>query len=204
MKRFRTQIEISPAFVALLCAYYYFDPAHTFAPFLTGILLHEAAHLLLLRSFHVRIRRLRLSASGAILVTDLLPYGRELAVAAAGPAANFLLLLLTARWYPAFALVNLGLFAYNLLPFYPLDGGRILRSLLHMLLPEHVASALERGVAGSCLLLLTAFCCYLTCVHHYGLWPVAVCGLLLVRVGGTVLPERNRPADLVLKGRPVN
>ena len=50
MRQFRPTdyIEINPAFVAILCAYYYFDPACTFWPFVSALLFHEAGHLLLL------------------------------------------------------------------------------------------------------------------------------------------------------------
>lgn len=189
-------LEITPAFAVFLCVYYYFDPAHTFAPFVTAVTLHEAGHLLLLRILKVRIHKLRLAASGAIIETEPLPYRKEIAVASAGPAVNAALLMLTARQAPMFALVNFCLFAYNLLPFYPLDGGRILRALLHLLLPERVARALECGIAAVCLALLLAFSCYLTCVWHAGLWPVLVCAFLLVRITGTILPEKSTHLEL--------
>lgn len=41
---------------------------------------------------------------------------------------NLALLLAFSRTLPRFALVNFCLLAYNLLPFYPLDGGRLLRA----------------------------------------------------------------------------
>ena len=51
---------------------------------------------------------------------------------------------------------------------------------------------IERIIAALCLAMLTALCCYLTCVWHAGLWPVLVCALLLLRIAGTILPERKR------------
>lgn len=185
------RIEISPAFVALLCAWFYFDPAGTFLPFLCAATCHEAGHLLLLRLFHVRIHSLCLGLSGAVLRTEPLRYSRELLVAAAGPAVNFCLLLLCARSAPRFALVNFSLLCYNLLPFYPLDGGRVLRALLHLLLTDRAASIVERLICGICMAGLLALSCYLTCVWHAGLWPVLVCALLLLRISGTVLPEHD-------------
>lgn len=192
----RCSLDITPAFAVFLCAYYYFDPAHTFAPFLAAVTLHEAGHLIMLRLLHVRVHKLRLALSGAVIETDLLPYRKEIVVAAAGPLVNGIALLLLSKKAPLFALINLCLLAYNLLPFYPLDGGRILRALLHLLLSDRMARALERGIAAVCLLLLIAFSCYLTCVWHAGLWPVLVCGCLLLRVSGTILPEKNRYKEL--------
>ena len=196
----KCSLDFTPAFAVFLCAYYYFDPAHTFAPFLAAVTLHEAGHLIMLRLLHVRVHKLRLALSGAVIETDLLAYRKEIAVAAAGPLVNGIALLLLSEKAPLFALVNLCLLAYNLLPFYPLDGGRILRALLHLLLNDRVARALERSIAAVCLLLLIAFSCYLTCFWHAGLWPVLVCGCLLLRVSGTILPEKNRYKELT-KGK---
>lgn len=184
-------LEISPAFIAFLCAYYYFDPANTFAPFLFSAAAHEAGHLLALAAMRVRVHRLRLTFSGAILVTEPLRYSREIVAAAAGPAVNALLLAVFAKPEPQAAFVNLLLLCYNLLPFYPLDGGRILRALLHLLLSPGAAEVSERIVCGACCLFLLSGAVYLTCIRHMGLWPVIVWALLAVRVAGSILPEKR-------------
>ena len=193
MRQFRPTdyIEINPAFVAILCAYYYFDPACTFWPFVSALLFHEAGHLLLLWLLGARVHKLRLTVSGAVIVTEPLSYGQEIAVAAAGPACNLLIFLLNAKTHPVAAFVNLCLLSYNLLPFYPMDGGRILRALLRLLLPERAALRTERGIGIGCGVLLLAGACYLTCVWRAGLWPVLIFALLMVRVAGTVLPEQS-------------
>ena len=96
---------------------------------------------------------------------------------------------------PVFALVNLGLLCYNLLPVYPLDGGRILRAFLCIVLPENVALCLERGSGAVSLLVLMGGAVYLTCGIHVGLWPVLLVAFLLVRVGGTISPISNFVLD---------
>ena len=184
-------LEISPAFIAFLCAYYYFDPANTFVPFLFSAAVHEAGHLLALALMRVRVHKLQLTFSGAILMTEPLRYSREIIAAAAGPAVNALLLAVFAKAQPQAAFVNLLLLCYNLLPFYPLDGGRILRALLHLLFSPVAAELTERIVCGACCFFLLCGAVYLTCVQHMGLWPVMVWALLAVRVAGSILPEKR-------------
>ena len=193
MKRWNVSraVEISPAFIAFLCAYYYFDPARTFVPFLFSVTAHEAGHLLALTLLRVRVHKLRLTCSGAILVSEPLRYSREMIAAAAGPAVNALLLALFAKAEPQIAFVNLLLLSYNLLPFYPLDGGRILRALLHLLFSAGSAEVIERIVCGACCLFLLFGAVWLTCVRHTGLWPIVVWALTAVRIAGTVLPEKK-------------
>ena len=99
------------------------------------------------------VHSLCLGLQGAVLRTGPLRYRDELLAAAAGPAMNLALLLAFSRTLPRFALVNFCLLAYNLLPFYPLDGG-----------------ALLLACAG-----------YLTLCWHAGPWPLLVCLLLGLR-----------------------
>lgn len=183
--RVHRRIEVDISFVAFLCIYYYCDPANTFFPFLTAATLHEAGHLVVLRCLGVRVDRLLLSAQGAILFTEPLSYRRELLAASGGPCVNFLLLLFFARRLPIFALVNLCLLVYNLLPVYPLDGGRILRALLSILLPTVAASITEKAITGAAIFLLSAAAVALTCVYHIGLWPILALGMLLLRAAMT-------------------
>lgn len=179
------RIEVDVSFVVFLCVYYYCDPSGTFFPFLTAAALHEAGHLAVLRCLGVRIEALRLSAQGATMQTAPLSYRNELLAASGGPCVNFLLLLFFARRLPIFALVNLCLLVYNLLPVYPLDGGRILRALLSLLLPTVAAKIAEQVISGVVIFLLSASAVVLTCVYHVGLWPILALGLLLLRAAMT-------------------
>ncbi|MBQ4566360.1 MAG: hypothetical protein IJA48_08425 [Oscillospiraceae bacterium] len=186
------RVTISPGFLVFFCAYYYFDPAGTFWPFFLGASAHELGHLTALKLLRVPVHSLRFGASGACLETANMSYRKEFLSAAAGPAANLLLALGFLHREPVFALVNLALLLYNLLPFYPLDGGRILRCMLQFLLGSGRAAMLtERIASGCCLLLLWGLSIYLTCILHEGLWPVLLCALITVRIAGTIFPERG-------------
>lgn len=107
------------------------------------LLAHELAHLMVAQAFEVGISKVELQPYGGIAYLEgsgaLDPYA-ETAVAAAGPANNFLLLaagVLLQRWslfapdlLDFFLEVNLTMALFNLLPALPLDGGRIYRAYL--------------------------------------------------------------------------
>lgn len=107
---------------------------------LSACLLHEGAHLLVLRAFGGRLRALRLTLNGALLLTEqgTMGYGGELLAVMAGPGINLLLSLLLARagerWHLCSG-IHLTLGVFNLLPLPGLDGGRMLR-LLFLLLTD--------------------------------------------------------------------
>jgi len=194
--RILRRIDISPAFVAFVCAYYYFDPVGTFVPFFLAVALHELGHIIALSSLRIKIHSLRLRMCGAQIETAPLSYLQELIVASAGPTVNFLLLCLYREKDPLAALINFCLLIYNLLPLYPLDGGRIINSLLQLLLPQRIAETIVHLIGAITLCSIICFSCYLTCVWHAGLWPVFVSGILFLRLSEIFLKEKRKFAHL--------
>ena len=96
---------------------------------------HELCHILALRAMHVPIRRFTLEGRGARLHLPDLTGVQELFGALAGPAGSFLLAA-GFRWFPRIAFCGLVQGLFNLLPIYPMDGGRILFCLLTLFLKE--------------------------------------------------------------------
>ena len=124
------------------------------------VLLHELGHSVVAQAHGIRVRDITLLPIGGIARLEAVPENpwTELKIAIAGPAVNlgiFILLaplvVLTfigaAAEIPFMAAVatgpigsvllwlcgaNLALMAFNLLPAFPLDGGRVLRALLAM------------------------------------------------------------------------
>ena len=180
------RVEVRTGFLLFLAIYYFLDPAHTFWPFCIAATLHEGGHILALYNFGIPIRSICLQGNGTVIEAGVLSYRQEVIVGLAGPLVNILLSIAMLHKAPVFALVNFALFFYNMLPFYPLDGGRLLRALLHLSLSERQASCTERFAGGICMLTLVALAVYLTCVLHAGLWPVLLCAFLLLRLGGTI------------------
>ena len=124
--------------------------------FFVCVVLHELGHSLTARRYGVNVPRILLMPIGGMAEFDRIPRkpSQELLITVAGPAVNFGLaaILLPLAWrgifgdadVPEFSLTNLviqlvgaNLFmgTFNLLPVFPMDGGRIFRALLAMKLP---------------------------------------------------------------------
>jgi Zn-dependent protease len=146
------------------------------------VLMHEFGHALACRSVGGTAERIVLWPLGGVAyVSPPMRPGAMLWSIVAGPLVNVILLPLTLplMWLPgqsdlntflwSIAYINLGLLIFNMLPIYPLDGGKILWSLLWFVLGMGrslmVASVI--GMAGAGALVLLA-------MYLGNLWLVAI------------------------------
>lgn len=126
------------------------------------VLLHEMGHLAAARLLRVPVSSILLWPLGGFTAVHMPPgrFGAECFVALGGPAVHLLLALglaglgvpedLRGFWGTVWQL-NLLLGGFNLLPVFPLDGGRVLRGVLALGLGEGPGTrlALQMGQAGA-------------------------------------------------------
>lgn len=178
MKR---RLDLTPGFPAFLVAVWYFDSCGIFWPFLAAMTVHELAHAAVLLLLGGRIESVRLSFAQVELRTGLLSDRTELWSTAAGPGINLLCGWLFRRWMPAFAAVSLLLALFNLLPVWPLDGGRLLRTLLRM---RWGAAGVDASQTLGLLFGLGLLTGAVFAARRWdaGVWPAVTAGALLVRL----------------------
>lgn len=147
---------------------------------LAAIFIHEIGHLTAARALDIKVSGFHILSFEARLAaqSNLIPYGKEMAICAAGPffnLATFLgVLLLKSHGISTPALsflanVSASLALLNLLPIGDLDGGRIFLCFFSLTLPPAVASLL---------------CRILSFLALFSLWCISVYSIL--RLGGSI------------------
>jgi Zn-dependent protease/CBS domain-containing protein len=140
-----------------------------------SVLLHELGHALVAKRYGIRTIEIVMFPIGGVSRPERQPKAREeLWIALAGPTVNLLIAVALLAWVASrqgfvaleqlrmptdanlaerIALGNLTLWLFNLLPAYPMDGGRILRSFLALRRPEEEATRIAAS-AGQALAVL--------------------------------------------------
>lgn len=134
------------------------------------VLLHELGHALAARRYGIRTRDIILLPIGGIARLQRMPDkpAQEIVVAIAGPAVYVAIAavlwmvlgslgerlrtpLLGGGLLESLLTINLMMVAFNLIPAFPMDGGRVLRALLAMWLPfvkaTRIAALIGQGFA---------------------------------------------------------
>jgi stage IV sporulation protein FB len=128
------------------------------AEVMAALSIHEISHILTCRLLGYQITQLKLTAFGGCLIVDPLFEANpnaEMIIAAAGPAVNFLMAL--SVFYLEFLgfrhdflrywqQLNLGMGLVNLIPAYPLDGGRIVHAWMVKTNGLKIAARVMRGI----------------------------------------------------------
>jgi len=133
------------------------------------VLLHEFGHALTARKFGIRTRSIILLPIGGIATIEKIPENprEEIIIALAGPAVSFAIALLLwvvlksggglapleelslsgGSFLQRLMIINLLLAAFNLLPALPMDGGRVFRALLALVMDPLKATRIAAFVA---------------------------------------------------------
>jgi stage IV sporulation protein FB len=166
------------------------------------VVAHEYGHVLTARRFGIGTRDITLLPIGGVASIERMPEkpGQELLIALAGPAVNVVIAFLLFTVFGAridaermaaavedqkidlvtrLALVNVMLVVFNMIPAFPMDGGRVLRALLSYRLDRaratRIAASIGQAVAfglgflglfGNPLLLFIALFVFLAASHE--------------------------------------
>ncbi|MDE7463644.1 MAG: M50 family metallopeptidase, partial [Clostridiales bacterium] len=183
-------VRISPIMLIMATVFVAFGMAYEFACSLTAVVIHEFAHAKAAKKLGYALNEIKIMPYGAALCgsEDIRPK-HEVMIAAAGPALNLTLgMIFAAMWWlipssylftETFCVCNLYIGFFNMLPVYPMDGGRVLFALLGAKLDRRKAYIVCRiisalvGLAAIALFAVTAVYAPNICFLNVGIFMVA-------------------------------
>ncbi|MBK8845887.1 MAG: site-2 protease family protein [Bacteroidetes bacterium] len=128
------------------------------------VFLHELGHALAAKKYNIKTKDITILPIGGLARLERIPEKpkEELVVAIAGPLVNIALSVITglfitipdlkeltvqltggvnqSNFFLNFFIVNIWLAIFNLIPAFPMDGGRVLRAILSMKFERHIAT----------------------------------------------------------------
>lgn len=191
-----TKINISPWFVLMIILFYAFEGTHFTVYLLISAVLHEIGHIICTYRLHRKIEKI--SAEPFKICIEIsnpntLSYKEEIILALSGPLVNiliaatfFMLLQFTnlnfVEDFQFIIIINLSIFAVNMLPIYPLDGGRIFYAALKQHFDYDIAKKVN-DVMSVIILLPFLFLSFLILVMTgYNVSMIFICIFLVISI----------------------
>jgi len=172
---------------------------NTFVTFFIAVLVHELAHTFVAKKFNLPVSTVVLDflAGSAGIDTTYTPYGQTILVSVAGPLSNLILsglgwLLLNnggsttfmASFLVTFVSYNFILFLFNILPIYPMDGGKISKAICQWFTKPSIGRKISGVISVICSVLLLVFSLYSS------MYILAIFCLLFIYMGYTEIKQK--------------
>lgn len=213
--RFRIDLKI----FLFIILFYFTKQIEIYAMIMFFAILHEFGHLLAGLLLGMKPEKMEIMPYGVSISFRLTPedynqkigYGnrlelKKILVAFAGPITNFIMIVILLQInidvFSGFMILysNLLLILFNLLPIYPLDGGRIIKGILHMFFGKIKAEKYSNCISFTMLMIVT----FVSSIAIYQLENIAIF-LIVLALWGIFIKEdriyqrRNKIYNLVKK-----
>ena len=191
------RIRIDLKIFIFLILFYFTNQLRIYLIVMFFCLIHEIAHMILgiilkMKPNKLEINPFGFSISFEINNKDKSMKIKEVFVSLAGPVMSIVLAMqcqhINFRYIAIEEAIysNILIFLFNMLPIYPLDGGRIIKGLLHIKMGENKAEKLANKISYITTILLTIFCSIT--VYYFQNFAIFLICIFLWRM---VLEEKN-------------
>ncbi len=172
------KISVHPLFFLFGIYFALTGKVFLFLNFTLTALVHETGHAIAAERLGYKMNKISLMPYGAVVngAIEGLSYKDEIKVALAGPLANLCVCVLftcffwlVPEWYPYLESVvfsSLCVFAINIIPAYPMDGGRVLSATLSLFFSRKKSMLVTKIIGVLFSICLFALFIYSACIKQ--------------------------------------
>lgn len=165
----KSKISVHFSFALLMIVGCFFGLGKLLFSYFVCLVFHEMVHYFVAKKLGYKLGAIRLSMTGAVLDAkqDEFSFKDEILIAISAPLVNLVVgFLLVSFWWIVpesynflqdLAVINFAIFGFNILPFFPLDGGRVLLGFLSKKTQRKNALKLCRAITICASILLFIF-----------------------------------------------
>lgn len=190
-------------FFPIIISLYIMGYAEEMIILLAIIMIHELSHGLMAMFLGIKIKEIQILPFGGVVKLDntlSFTYGEEIIISAAGPISNVVLSATVfflqgyfgweSNGFNFIIFSSLAIGIFNLLPALPLDGGRILRSVLSYMLGYKKATNVVTIISKIIAILLVALNIYFFCLGSYN--------FTLILIGSFIYYQSRRENEIAI------
>lgn len=163
-------IKINLKIFLFAIIFYFTKQIHIYAILMLFAFCHEMGHLLCGIFMGLKPKSLKIMPMGLSIEFEIYSknikeklQAKKIWIAIAGPITNIMIMIITIIFgknidtiiYQEIIYSNLLIAIFNLLPIYPLDGGRILKEIIHIIKGRKRAIELTNYISNTSMVLLT-------------------------------------------------
>lgn len=178
--RIKELLCIKPEVYIVWALYILLLPIRWTVAWFAATLVHELFHCFAIKLCGGSILQVRIGIHGAVIETNNAAVWKECLSALAGPLGGISTFLF-AKQFPELAVCGFVQSAYNLLPVFPLDGGRAANCLIRMLFPGKLQKAVWNLFEWATLIVLVVIGFYGTFGLSLGPIPVVLVCILVLK-----------------------
>lgn len=217
--RFRIDLKI---FIFLIL-FYFTKQIELYSMIMIFAIVHELGHLITGLILGMKPEKIEIMPFGVSIAFKIKPkeYNKKvkkanmleikkIIVALAGPLTNLLIILITSKLHTEtiknniIIYTNLLIMIFNLIPIYPLDGGRILKGILHINLGKRKSEKYINTIAFATIIIITAiFSIMILYIHNISILIIDMYLWYLVIKENINYKRRKTIYEKVLENAPI-
>ena len=191
------RIRIDLKIFIFLIIFYFTNQIRMYLIIMMFSILHEMGHIMAGLILKMKLEKIELMPFGLSvsffkgITTNI----KEIFVALAGPIMSLALAIIGSE-FEVIVYSNILICLFNLIPLYPLDGGRIIKGILHIILGSEKSENITNKISNVTIIILTV----ISSIAVYYYKNIAIF-LICIFLWSLALKEKNDKTLAILQGK---